>query len=312
MQTFSEILHFLRASLIHKPGLLCRSYGLTLLDPHTWKSDNHERDLSIQWAEFIRMDHEAQELFRYCGFRLGMLAESVFENWLQKQNIDYRRGLQIFESKPISRTLGELDFLYKRNQEWQHFELAAKVYCFRPQNNDFIGPNKRDFFHRKLNTLKTQQLPLVSHPCAINTLKSEGLKNVKQSSVHFCGRLFYPPGEWKAPDYVNPSHSKGIYFEKHLPLQNFKNNNVLLLLPRYLWFLPEIVLDQLISIKFTKGNFAELQWANLANTVQIEQLKNVIDHFKSMGKTIMLSLLECKESKWYEAERILLLPHTLN
>ena len=312
MQTLSQIQYLLQDSLVQKPGLLSRKYGLPLLEPHTWNVDTHKSNSALTWDQFVSADNQAQELFKNCGFRLGILAESVFESWLKKQNLEYVRGLQIFESKPITRTLGELDFIYKRNNQWQHFELAAKIYCYRPQNRDFIGPNKRDFFHRKLEILQSQQLPLISNPHTKSALVSNGLQNVETSSVHFCGRLFYPPGEWKVPDYVNPEHLRGIYFEKYLPIQNLPSDNALVLLPRYLWFLPKIELDQLIPIEFSTSNFAHLQWADLSNTIQIEKLKIVTDHYKILGQTTMLSLLKFKAEKWQEVERILLLPDCLS
>ncbi len=312
MQKLSTIQNLLQFSLIYKPGLLSPKYGLVILDPTTIRKISDEPKRLLQWNEFIDLDYQAQKLFESSGFRLGILAESIFENWLLEQKLDYRRGVQIFEIEPTNRTLGELDFLYKLNDEWKHFELASKIYCFRPKHNDFIGPNKRDFFHRKLFSLQNQQLPLISNPSTIQILKNEGLEQIKESQVHFCGRLFYPPGRWSIPEYINTEHQKGIYYEKILPFKNYKNNHAMMLLPRYLWFLPEISLSQLMPVKFTKGNFAQLQWADLSKPDDINELKHVLKHFQNHNQTTMLILFEKTSRNWHEIQRILLLPHEIN
>ena len=306
---FNRLLQF---SLIHNPGLLSREYGLPLLDIENISDINDELSLELRWNQFLNVDHQAQKLFESSGFRLGILAESIFENWLREHKIDFRRGLQVFEPEPSRKTLGELDFLYYHDKCWTHFELAAKIYCFRPQYNDYIGPNKRDFFHRKLDSLEQKQLPLISNPSTVKILKNQGIENITKSQVHFCGRLFYPPGQWDIPDYVNCEHAKGIYYENHLPLDSFQNNQSLVLLPRYLWFLPEINLTELSILKFTKGQFAQMQWASVSEKEDIYQLEQVLKHYTKLGKTTMLAVLEYQSEKWREIQRILLLPHSMN
>ena len=303
---------FLQFSLISRPGLLSSTYGLPILDVQTLSYTNEEPNLELGWDQFLSMDDEAQKLFESSGFRLGILAESIFENWLIENKIDYRRGLQIFETEPVRRTLGELDFLYYQNKRWSHFELAAKIYCFRPQYNDYIGPNKRDFFHRKLDSLQNKQLPLISNPSTEKILKNQGIENIRKSQVHFCGRLFYPPGQWNIPNYFNCEHAQGIYYENNLPIHNYQNHQSLILLPRYLWFLPDINLTELSALKFTKDKFAQIQWADLSKKEDIYELEQVLEYYTKLGQTTMLALLEYQSEKWREIQRILLLPHSMN
>ena len=113
---FNRLLQF---SLIHNPGLLSREYGLPLLDIENISDINDELSLELRWNQFLNVDHQAQKLFESSGFRLGILAESIFENWLREHKIDFRRGLQVFEPEPSRKTLGELDFLYYHDKCWR-------------------------------------------------------------------------------------------------------------------------------------------------------------------------------------------------
>ena len=128
MKIFYTIQDFLQFSLIYKPSLLSAEFGLTLLDPETFSKITKKPLGALSWNEFVKMDDDAQKLFQSNGFRLGILAESIFEKWLIDQKINYKRGLQIFEKEPVRKTLGELDFLYYKNQSWNHVELTAKIY----------------------------------------------------------------------------------------------------------------------------------------------------------------------------------------
>lgn len=312
MQTLNRIHSYLQCSLIHNQGLLNCNTGINLAKPNSWGNQTfYESDLN-DWEDFSTLDKQARILFEACGYRLGILAEAVFENWLKLNQIKYFRGIQVFESGTSPKTLGELDFIYFLENQWIHLELAAKVYCFRPQMNDFIGPNRRDFMHLKLRSLRNHQLPLIKHPSTTRILNAEGVTRVESSNVHFCGRIFYPTGSWKIPEYIHPDHLKGTYYEKELPLADFPKKNVLMLLPRYLWFAPKINLTALEYIALEYSQFAPLYWINLQNPSQTKRFSQIIEDYRSSGQTLMLSMLQWSSNQWQEIERILFVPKSLS
>ena len=89
MPILPQFNQFLQFSLIHNPGLLSREYGLPLLDIENISDTNDELNLELRWNQFLNVDHQAQKLFESSGFRLGILAESIFENWLREHKIDF-------------------------------------------------------------------------------------------------------------------------------------------------------------------------------------------------------------------------------
>lgn len=312
MPTLSKIHTLLQRSLIHNPSLLNPNSEMSLANPSLWANQDFRDTFLFDWDDFIELDRESQILFKTCGFRLGVLAEAVFEQWLIQNQINYFRGIQIFDSGPGRKTLGELDFVYKYNDQWLHCELAAKIYCYRPLENDFIGPNRRDFFHLKLQNLRNHQLPLGTSTATQNTLQKQNIGPIKNSNVHFCGRIFYPRGRFECITQLHPNHLKGIYYEKQLPLNSFPQNYVLMLIPRYMWFIPSIQLKVIQSVDLQFSDFAKLQSIHLDKPLEKKYLEEIINKYQYSAKSLMFILFKPNNEVWQEVERILLVPHLLS
>lgn len=312
MPTLSKIHKLLQHSLIRNPGLLNPNSEIILTNPNLWATNDYKETFVFEWDDFVELDHESQILFESCGFRLGVLAEAVFEQWLIQNQIDYVRGIQIFDSETGRKTLGELDFVYNHHGQWLHCELAAKIYCYRPVENDFIGPNRRDFLHLKLQNLHNHQLPLGTSAVTQDALKKVNIGPIKNSNIHFCGRIFYPKDHYEQINQLHPNHLKGTYFERNLPLSNFPKDYVLMLIPRYMWFIPAIQLKNIQSVDLHYSEFAELQSINLDKPVEQKYLEEVISRHQSSGKSLMFILFQPFCEGWREVERILLVPHVLS
>jgi hypothetical protein len=120
------------------------------------------------------------------NIRLGHLAEKVVSGLIEHSKnfkIVYE-NIQIIEN---GKTIGELDFILEeiKSRRLLHLELAYKFYLFDPSlSNDeincWIGPNRNDCLHEKLNKLKEKQFPLLHSRLAKSALKNIEIKEVKQ------------------------------------------------------------------------------------------------------------------------------------
>ncbi len=99
--------------------------------------------------------------------RLGLYFERLVLFYLQRGPhhhgclIDHNRA--IYESSERGRvTLGEIDFLLRRDRALVHLETAVKFYLGvqRDGRSYWLGPGLQDRFDRKLTHLRERQLPL--------------------------------------------------------------------------------------------------------------------------------------------------------
>ena len=85
--------------------------------------------------------------------------------------INYKRGLQIFEKEPVRKTLGSLIFFIAKTKVGIMWSWLQKYTVFVP-NLMTILDLTNEIFHRKLQSLQNKQLPLISDPSTIRILKS--------------------------------------------------------------------------------------------------------------------------------------------
>lgn len=129
---------------------------------------------------------------------LGKRAEHFFAEAIQASETYelLAQNLQVIQDK---KTWGEFDFFLKNRQLDQklHVELVYKFYVYDPSFEEemerWIGPNRRDSLLRKVNRLKSHQLPLLFQQEAKETLDHHGLHPKEfQQQVCFKANLFVP------------------------------------------------------------------------------------------------------------------------
>ncbi len=143
----------------------------------------------------------------HCSHRVGYYFEALVQILLESAEAvsDVEHGIQICEN---GATLGEIDFLYRRNGELHHLEVALKFYLYSPDvelcGSHLLGPNARDTFERKRDRLFRKQIPL----------GKERFSDVRESRLLVKGAIFYP---WLDPDSalsvtgLAPDHCRGIW-----------------------------------------------------------------------------------------------------
>jgi hypothetical protein len=129
--------------------------------------------------------------------RLGHLAEHIVSE-LIKASENYRmlyENLQIIQDK---QTIGELDFIIQHTstQKIIHVELAYKFYLYDPtlateSIKNWIGPNRKDALHEKIEKLQQKQFPLLYHEATQAKLPEIDLKNISQQ-LCLIAYLFLP------------------------------------------------------------------------------------------------------------------------
>lgn len=129
--------------------------------------------------------------------RLGKLVERFVSNELQQNDaIDILvENIQIQDNKI---TLGELDCLILKNHQPIHLEIIYKFYLYNPsvgttEIEHWIGPNKKDSLHQKLEKLINKQLPLLYNSKTKPLLDSLNVSpEVITQKVYFKAQLFVP------------------------------------------------------------------------------------------------------------------------
>ncbi len=180
--------------LVDCPDLLVTPASIRLPDPFLTNQP-------IDWSPVIRF-HETKS-----SYRVGYYVEALVQAWLGVTPgiEEIQQGIQVRKEKI---TLGELDFLFRRDGELQHLEVALKFYLYAPDRiangSHFIGPNAADNFERKRDRLLTKQLPF-------GRLYDPEI----QRSQHLVkGVIFYPEGVSEIdemPDNLNPLHARGTW-----------------------------------------------------------------------------------------------------
>ena len=137
---------------------------------------------------------------------LGIQAEAYFESYL-KHSKNYKlltANLQIHTSTSFSNrnereTLGELDYIVRKlkTNEVVHIELACKFYLYDvdagvSEEEKWIGPNRKDSLHEKLEKIKLKQFPLINTRETIQKLKSLDIELPTSQELCLKAFLFIP------------------------------------------------------------------------------------------------------------------------
>ncbi|WP_415235699.1 DUF1853 family protein [Sneathiella sp.] len=123
-------------------------------------------------------------------------------------------NLQIRSEK---QTVGELDLIFSYNDQIYHWELAVKFYASigeAKEEANWFGPLKKDTLKRKLDHLRSHQLPLANTVAAKKSLMAMGATEL--TSYPFVkGMLFSPyhSAEFIYPVSVSPICQKGQWIE---------------------------------------------------------------------------------------------------
>jgi hypothetical protein len=134
--------------------------------------------------------------------RLGLYFEALWHFFLQQDSqIDL-----IANNLPVRdqhRTLGEFDLILfcKQRQQYFHLELAVKFYLYANHYcteesqlaaySQWLGPNCRDRFDRKLHHLTQQQIQLSKTERGKEVLADLGITDI-DTHIALKGSLFYP------------------------------------------------------------------------------------------------------------------------
>jgi len=155
---------------------------------------------------------------------LGKRAERFFD-FAIKQSSRYQMKAQNLQVIHEKKTLGEFDFfvedLEKRSS--LHIELVYKFYLFDPSVSQeeelkcWIGPNRKDSFLRKINRLKTHQLPLLFRKESEEILQQQQINSRKlKQKVCFKANLFVPKAFIKTIyELINPNAIVGYWMHLH-------------------------------------------------------------------------------------------------
>tara|TARA_R110002096_G_scaffold32485_1_gene94370 strand:+ start:3290 stop:4150 length:861 start_codon:yes stop_codon:yes gene_type:complete len=144
------------------------------------------------------------------SYRVGYYVESLIEVWL-RQFPDVEHLKHAVQLQNDRRTVGELDFLFQREGELRHLEVAVKFYLYlgdeETEGSRFPGPNATDNFEKKRDKILGQQIPL----------GKKYFPDIARGEVVMKGMIFMPPGVTSIsdpPEGLNPDHRAGIWIRE--------------------------------------------------------------------------------------------------
>lgn len=157
--------------------------------------------------------------------RLGKRVESFVSCFLQQFN-----GIKIIEEniqiQKENITIGEIDSILKQGDTVIHLEIIFKYYLYdtsvgSSELEHWIGPNKNDSLHQKIEKLSTKQLPLLYRE---DTKKYFNFDvNTIQQKVLFKAQLFVPYFKQNISfEQLNSDCVQGFYINKY-ELSQFSN-----------------------------------------------------------------------------------------
>ena len=186
-----------------------------------------------------RLDQDPAALHAYLRVgpfeRLGRYAEKLLAFYFEYQGCLVAHGMQVHGD--AGQTIGEFDFLLRREEGLVHWEFATKLYLMQApdQNGDacFIGPNLADTLQIKMHKILNRQLALGKHPAAAVYLPA----NLVKAEALIKGWMFYRDDDTPNLDTgLTALHCRGFWCThseaSDLALFNY------VLLPRLSWLAP--------------------------------------------------------------------------
>lgn len=154
--------------------------------------------------------------------RLGLYYEALVHYFIDQCRAHGIAEIEILNShlqiEKEKRTLGELDFILRKNDEYIHLESAVKFYlCAQTGNSEWqnwVGPNARDRLDKKLLHMQNHQLPMGKQADVFS----------ERSEFIIQGMLFYRKGQTPLPRDINQSALTGCWLYEHEFLQEIKDD----------------------------------------------------------------------------------------
>jgi len=224
--------------------------------------------------------------------RVGHYVERLVRHWLAITPglSEIGQGIVIRDG---TRTVGELDFLFRHEGRLHHLEVALKFYLHSPVPGQessaglshFPGPNATDNFEKKRDKLLLHQLPL----------GRTTFPEVAASHALVKGLVFYRPGEtapFALPASMNPGHLRGTWIRS-------------------------TEIDRLLDESWARdcrGRVMEkphwLSGSTAASGEEIHPMENLHhdlrSHFAERDRPVLLSL--GREGEAHESERLIVVP----
>jgi len=172
--------------------------------------------------------------------RLGLYFEDLVAECLQMADTLYRN----IQCRRNGLTLGEFDFVYRRNGRWHHLETAVKFYLCLGDGGElahFVGPGLRDRLDIKWQRLQQHQLQLSQSPAGRDTLAGLGA-TAPVVELLMPGYLFYhiaadvPPLLHPA---ISPAHLRGFWCTgSEMRARSPQAATRYVILPKLRWLVP--------------------------------------------------------------------------
>ena len=180
------------------PNLIASVPGLPLDAPSLGSCFPAQDQLESRedWSKWVHL--ESIRRAGKSGWRVGAYFETVVET-----SIHLSPGWDVLGSNvPVRRerqTLGAFDLILRNPQgEVEHWELAVKFYLGVPgaeSMRDWLGPNQRDTLHKKVERMRSHQLPLSRREEGEQALRTIGVEADPLRRGHLKGGLFLPAGK---------------------------------------------------------------------------------------------------------------------
>jgi hypothetical protein len=224
------------------------------------------------------------------GTVLGKRAEYFFQ-FCVEQSSNYNLLLaneQIYRGK---QTIGELDYIIqdRYSKNIIHVELVYKFYIYEPSKSyhskylsedqnqtlaHYVGPNRRDYFIKKLDHLLSKQLPLLYQPETEARLKELGIySDGMEQQICFLAHVFIPRAAWQQEfKYLNKKCIVGYYMEEPA-FAKAETTNAYFIPEKKEWKMRPQVLENSFSHievlqhanSILKRGFAPMIWMQLAD-----------------------------------------------
>jgi hypothetical protein len=187
------------------------------------------------------LDRDPSRLQAYLGVqpftRLGRYAERLMAFYFEHLSILVANGLQVRANK--NDTVGEFDFLLRKDGALVHWEFATKLYLLEAGSTGaeadyFVGPNLADTLGLKMRKILDRQLALGKHPAAQAYLPQP----IAAAQALVKGWLFYHEHQAAAarPAGVQPTHCRGFWCA--LSELDRTGAEHYMILPRLRWLAP--------------------------------------------------------------------------
>jgi len=157
-----------------------------------------------------KLDQNPSDLFSHLGELrspyLGHYYEKLVQFWLMhSEDIELvANNIQLVEN---GNTLGEIDFIVKRNNRYEHWEVAVKFYLGY-EHEIWIGPNPVDRLDLKLNRMFSHQLKMTETEAGKRLLQKLGIDELDRKCL-VKGYLYYPLNkEFAAPQVSSVFHAR--------------------------------------------------------------------------------------------------------